>query len=146
MADASKTAETTRPRPWSRRAKILASVLIAWHVAAVFVGPWSMPGWASQLGASCGWLFHPYTQALALDNGYRFFAPEPGPSHLIRYDIDGGRVRGEFPSRAEHWPRLWYHRHFMLTEFVNLLESASREENSPARKLAEAYAESYPKH
>jgi hypothetical protein len=57
-----------------------------------------------------------------LTHGYKFFGPDPGPSHLIRYDVeraDGSHVQGVFPDRKEHWPRLFYHRHFMLSEFVH---------------------------
>ena len=66
----------------------------------------------------------PYLQILSLDNGYRFFAPEPGPSHLVRYDVtlaDGQQIGGVFPNLAEERPRLLYHRYFMLSEFVNSL-------------------------
>ena len=31
--------------------------------------------------------FSPISKALSLANGYRFFAPEPGPSHLVRYEL-----------------------------------------------------------
>ena len=38
-----------------------------------------------------------------LNNGYRFFAPEPGPGHLVRYEIvtrDGRQIEGSFPDRT----------------------------------------------
>lgn len=61
-----------------------------------------------------------------LDHAYKFFAPNPGASHLLRYDLyfaDGTkRVNRDdqiLPDRFHHWPRLMYHRHFMLTEFLN---------------------------
>ena len=44
----------------------------------------------------------------------------------MRYDLyfaDGtkrvNRPEQIFPDRVGHWPRLLYHRHFMLTEFIN---------------------------
>jgi hypothetical protein len=50
-----------------------------------------------------------------LDHGYFFFAPNPGPSHLV-----GIRDQSVlFPDRKEQWPRLLYHRYFMLSEFYN---------------------------
>lgn len=73
-----------------------------------------------------------YGQFLYLDRGYAFFAPDPGPSHLLRVELRekdsnfaGPDSRGTeievrtYPSLGEQWPRLLYHRHFMLAEFLN---------------------------
>jgi hypothetical protein len=80
----------------------------------------------SVIGAELKKLYHPYITATFLDHSYKFFAPNPGPSHLVRYDLyfaDGSsRVNRDdqiLPDRVGHWPRLLYHRHFMLTEFMN---------------------------
>ena len=66
-----------------------------------------------------------YGQMLYLDRGYAFFAPDPGPSHLMTVEVrdpgadqSSSKVR-RFPSLDEQWPRLMYHRHFMLAEFLN---------------------------
>jgi len=112
------SAASAYPRPAVRA--VLSALILA-HVFAVFLGPWAMPP-SSDLARACFRLFQPYMQVLFLDNGYRFFAPEPGPSHLIRYQIvqaDGSRLAGQFPDRKEQWPRLLYHRYFMLSEFLN---------------------------
>lgn len=69
-------------------------------------------------------VFRPYLRAANLNHGYRFFAPEPGPAHLVSYSLrraDGSMLEGVFPNLTEHQPRLLYHRHFMLSEFVNTL-------------------------
>ena len=64
--------------------------------------------------------FRPYLELLYLNHGYKFFAPDPGrSSRLIRYELelpDGTTVEGIFPDRERYWPRLRYHRHFMLSE------------------------------
>jgi hypothetical protein len=63
--------------------------------------------------------FGPYLDATYLNHGYHFFAPDPGPAALIRYTgerADGTPFEGTFPTLDEQWPRLLYHRHFMLTE------------------------------
>ncbi len=120
------------------------SVLIVLHVGAVFIGPWAMPPQNSELAASCARLFQPYLESLGLANGYRFFAPEPGPSHLVRYEVtlpDGSQQQGVFPDRQRHKPRLLYHRYFMLSEFINTLETPG----APPER-AEAYAKSYAQH
>jgi hypothetical protein len=107
--------------PWSPRARAIASVLIAAHVFALFVAPWSMPPPASDLAGVCaGWL-RPYLHAAFIYHGYRFFAPDPGASHIVRYELefaDGRIEKGQFPDLQRHWPRLLYHRFFMLSETI----------------------------
>lgn len=113
--------------PWLRAA---ASLAIVWHLVGVMVAPISTPprfeGADSVLGAKLKSVYLPYMTALDLNHAYKFFAPNPGDSHLVRYDLyfaDGtkrvNRPEQIFPDRVGHWPRLLYHRHFMLTEFIN---------------------------
>ena len=105
--------------PWSPRARWVASVLLAVHLLAVFVAPWSYPPPSSLLAQTIAGWFAPYLQAAYLDHGYRFFAPNPGPSHLVVYELempDRAVRRGRFPDLNQHWPRLLYHRHFMISE------------------------------
>lgn len=128
------------PRPAVRA---VVSLLVALHVAAVFIGPWAMEP-SSGLARGFAGVFRPYMDVLSLGNGYRFFAPEPGPSHLVRYELtldDGTLVEGAFPDRTRHWPRLLYHRYFMLSEFVNTL--AGPELDNPRAKV---YAQGYARH
>ena len=128
------------PRPAVR---VIVSALVIFHVLAVFVGPWAMQP-SSELATTFGRTLQPYLDALFLANGYRFFAPEPGPSHLVRYEAtlaDGRLVTGEFPDRRHHFPRLLYHRHFMLSEFANTLSGPQA-----ARERAELVARGYAAH
>jgi hypothetical protein len=123
------------------------SIVLLVHLLAVFCGPWAMPQYASPLAADCREGLRWYIDPLYLYNGYRFFAPEPGPSHLIRYELtlaDGAKKKGKFPNREESWPRLLYHRHFMLSEFSNMLSNSA----APAQiKLThELYLRSYARH
>ncbi len=64
-------------------------------------------------------LFAPYVEVLYLDHGYFFFAPNPGPSHLIEYSIAPQESVRRIPDRTRQWPRLLYHRYFMLSEFYD---------------------------
>jgi len=70
----------------------------------------------------------PYVDWMYLDHGYFFFAPNPGPSHLVAIQkkklqpLTTSRLSSDafvFPDRKEQWPRLLYHRYFMLSEFYN---------------------------
>ena len=107
--------------------KGVLSVLIALHVTAVFLGPLAFacnvgrPG--SPFVTAVYGVFRPYIGLMYLDHGYFFFAPDPGPSHLVDYKVefDDGRapVTGRFPDLKTERPRLLYHRHFMLAEALN---------------------------
>jgi hypothetical protein len=126
--------------PWL---KGLLSAAIVCHLTAVFVGPWAMPPQGSELARAIAGSMQPYLQAAFLNNGYRFFAPEPGPGHLVRYEVqagDGRRVEGFFPDRNSERPRLLYHRYFMLSEFLNSISHPA------AVELAEQYQQSYAGH
>ncbi len=105
--------------PWPLARRRWVSVLLALHLAAIGVAPMAVVDPASDLAISLHRVISPWTRSLYLDHGYRFFAPEPGPGHFVTYEIrqaDGNRVAGRFPDRAENWPRLLYHRWFMLSE------------------------------
>ncbi len=120
--------------------RVIISVLVSLHVLAVFAAPYSLPP-TSELADRMWQFFQPYLQTCYLNHGYAFFAPDPGPSHLIRYELEmpDGEVReGRFPNLAEQNPRLLYHRHFMLTEYLTIAP-----QNVPWRK---AYVRSYAEH
>jgi hypothetical protein len=132
--------------------KLVISLLVSLHVFAVFVGPWAVPP-RSELARSIADALSPYIQAARLDNGYRFFAPEPGPGHLVRYEVvtrDGQKIEGTFPDKKTERPRLLYHRYFMLSEFLNSISAPEPAKpataDSKLAELATAYAESYAGH
>lgn len=132
------TADRNAPRcPWPASWRIAASVLLALHVSAIYVGPFSMGamGVTSPLALTLRQAYRPYLEAVATQyQGYQFFN-EPGPSHLIRYelDFDGDRpmAGGVLPDIESHWPRLLYHRHFMLTETAYTLVSRTAPPTPP---------------
>ncbi|MEM9354374.1 MAG: hypothetical protein AAGA92_15310 [Planctomycetota bacterium] len=60
-----------------------------------------------------------YQNLVFINHGYEFFAPDPAGTHIMRYRVtrpDGQVVEGTFPDRKTHRPRLFYHRHMMLSE------------------------------
>lgn len=114
-----------RPIPPAPRLRLLISVLLIGHLMAVVLPPLSFqsrgPLGVSPVVATAMTPVEGYSQALYMDRGYAFFAPDPGPSHLIQAAItakDGSRVEQLFPNLDDQWPRLLYHRHFMLAEFI----------------------------
>jgi len=113
---------------WSLRARLVTSVLLVLHLAAVFFPPFAFEtspvrGMGSPIAEAVVNLLQPYIDAAYLNHGYAFFAPDPGPSHLLRARLEfaDGREPQEItlPDLQRHWPRLLYHRHFMLSEHLH---------------------------
>ena len=124
---------------WSPVRRRVISALILLHLIAVVAAPMSGPPPASNLSRRVATVFDPYLRGAFLAHGYRFFAPNPGPSHLLRYEVlhEDGRVESHrFPDTQEQWPRLYYHRHFMVAEQVNQLSDIPTEQ-----EFAEVVAE-----
>lgn len=113
------------PRPW----RIFVSLLVIGHLWAVVGRPIEFatqgPFGTSPAATTFYTPVRSYSQALYLDHGYAFFAPDPGPSHLIRATVQppagDTALQLTYPDHADQWPRLLYHRHFMLSEFFNNL-------------------------
>ena len=98
---------------------MLLSMWLMFHVFAVFISPAAMPP-SSPLLEGGYEIALPYNEALFLNHGYHFFAPDPGPSTLIGWEIarnGEAPVAGRFPDVSIR-PRLLYHRYFMLAENV----------------------------
>ena len=109
----------------SLRWRVGLSIVLLVHFLAVLVPPFTFatssgPGMASPFAAPFMSGLRAYIDALFLDHGYFFFAPNPGPLHLVkaRLEFADGRAPQElvFPDRQVHRPRLLYHRHFMIAE------------------------------
>lgn len=113
---------TAQPQQHSKAVRITLTVFLLVHLLAVVLPPLLFQ---TRPSPSVATLIRPvegYGQFLYIDRGYAFFAPDPGPSHLIGARISLGTdtpVEKMFPNREEQRPRLLYHRHFMLTEFLN---------------------------
>ena len=124
MQSPPKPSWASSSRPTVIAAKIGISLLLVAHLTGMFIFPFAaatefqspaaMPIFRAML---------PYNTAMYLDHGYAFFAPNPGASHLVRYKLEfaDGRepIERTFPDIERHWPRLLYHRHFMLAEHLN---------------------------
>ncbi len=111
--------------PW----RSIISILIAIHLAAIIAEPIRFFTRSSDGRPSAAidpvrrWL-SPYVEFAYLNHGYFFFAPNPGPSHLMDCTLvaaDQPERRMRLPNPKAQWPRLLYHRYFMLAEFLNNL-------------------------
>ncbi|GIW99427.1 MAG: hypothetical protein KatS3mg111_2760 [Pirellulaceae bacterium] len=120
------------------RLRVFLSLAVMAHLIAVVAEPLrfftrSPRGVSPVANAAREWLA-PYVEFAYLSHGYFFFAPEPGPSHLIDFHLvfeDGEAAVVRYPDRHAQWPRLLYHRHFMLTENLNQLWVPPWQEVSP---------------
>jgi len=99
--------------------RLLLSLVILVYLTGVIIAPLSGPPPASELSQLMLQPFRPLLGALYLGHGYRFFAPNPGPGHSLRWTItmpDGSTKAGSTPDAKTDWPRLLYHRRFMVPE------------------------------
>ena len=117
---------TAERQPPKKLFRFAISILVIGHLLAVLLPPLSFQT-RGPLGLSpaVATLIEPvegYGQFLYINRGYAFFAPDPGPSHLLQAaitDSGGQRIELMYPDRDQQWPRLLYHRHFMLSEFMD---------------------------
>jgi len=106
---------------WSSTKRRLVSLAILAFLFVLLIGPLSNPVASPYLSGPIAAKVSPLHRALFLGHGYRFFGPDPGPGHLLVYHgqrADGSQFQGVFPDSNNHWPRLLYHRWFMLSETV----------------------------
>jgi hypothetical protein len=101
--------------------RIAISIVIVWHFTSIFLAALCIPATSDLVltvaqDSPMQW----YLDALYLNQGHSFFAPDVGPSHIAQYEFfdQTGRTlgTGSLPSTQDHWPRLRYHRHFMLAD------------------------------
>jgi hypothetical protein len=131
--------QTSAAKPLALRWRLLISAVVLFDLIAVVVAPAALL-FPSETAMVARRLISPYIDATYLDHGYQFFAPEPGPSHLVRYRLampNGDLRRGEFPDLKTQWPRQFYHRHFMLSEKLTSLFPPPLPPRPPEVPLAE---------
>ncbi len=117
---------SVRPRTvsrssWPPAVRMVVSLGLLIYLAAVIVPPLAGPPPASDLAMAALQPLRPLVGSLFLGHGYRFFAPNPGPGHSIQWTMkmaDGSTRKGSIPDREADWPRLLYHRRFMISEKI----------------------------
>jgi hypothetical protein len=97
----------------------VTNVWLVVHLTAIVTAPATV-GPSSQTSRTIWEAVAPYLESLYLNHGFHYFAPQPGSSNLVSWTVsraDGSVVSGRFPN-PDIRPRLYYHRHFMLSEFL----------------------------
>lgn len=105
----------------SQAIRWLVSAALIFYLFVLFLGPLSNPVGSDFLTRPLAEFVSPIHRAMFLGHGYRFFGPDPGPGHSVVYritDHDGDFTERRFPDRDQIWPRLMYHRWFMLSESI----------------------------
>ncbi len=149
---ANSAAAATKPDAVTPRSKwkILFSILIVAHLLAIVAEPFAFftrgANSASPAALPIRANLAPYVEFAYLNHGYFFFAPNPGPSHLLECQLtsaSGEQSRLRLPDLRAQWPRLLYHRHFMLAEFLHQLHvppvTAQVEATTPEKDLLAAW-------
>ena len=116
--------DQTIRQQWPLGVRLFASVAILIYLLAVAIPPLAGPPPASELANVILQPFRPLVGAISLSHGYRFFAPNPGPGHSIRWTMltaRGNTLKGVIPDAKTDWPRLLYHRRFMIPEKIAAL-------------------------
>ncbi len=129
---------------WSALAKRIVSVALIGYLVVLLLGPLANPVGSEFLTRPLAEAVSPLHRLLFLGHGYRFFGPDPGPSHLVVYRItgsEGKQLEGRFPDRKKNWPRLLYHRWFMLSETVFQEHALTPDQTSFAETDAELEAQ-----
>lgn len=126
--------------------RVVLSLIIVWHFTGVFLAALSIPASSplvmnvAQTG-SWKWPMQWYLDALYMNQGHSFFAPDVGPGHILRYELfdrDNKLItQGTLPDKKEHWPRLLYHRHMMLADQSDV---PANDQMDAKRMYLEAYA------
>jgi hypothetical protein len=112
------------PSGWPSWAKAIVSVIVVWHLLVVFLSALAKtPTSPLMMNIANSAIMRWYSEPLYLNHGYSFFAPEPGPGHVIEYTLyDKANNQIEtfrYPSKREQWPRLYYHRFMMLADQID---------------------------
>jgi hypothetical protein len=104
----------------NRLLRWVGTVFVVAHFSALLSAAGSV-GPTSELITEVWRVFRPYLQFFFLNHGYNYYAPEPAPSTLLDYEVEGtdGSIitRGRLPNHGI-WPRLLYHRYLLLTEHI----------------------------
>ena len=155
-----KTEPTENDQQWPAWLRLTVSAALFLHLAAVIAPPLNFATVGNGPARGVYRLLRPYSQAAYIDHGYFFFAPDPGASHLVRFraEFEGDRepLVDLFPDKKKQWPRLLYHRHFMLTEHLHAayappepppgLDDRAMAEWSAAREIYEARRNGFKQH
>jgi hypothetical protein len=143
-AQASCSQRTCSTACWPKWARVLVSLGLAFHIAAMLAGAWGVPP-SSALQRAFADLFMPYFDLVDFGYSYRFYT-EPPPTPVVTATIHFGPSRADevvrLPARDLAGPRLRHQRQLALANalFRDVLETRERAGRGAISPLATAYA------
>jgi hypothetical protein len=133
-------------RGWPVWARCLTSVVLLVHMVAIVAAAVAAPP-SSDLQRAIADRFAHYYELIDQGYGYRYYAPEPPPTAVVKARLRFADGRGErvvrLPDRAQ-WPRLRYQRHLALAH--HLFEDFSAAKEAPGGPEPSRWAASYARH
>lgn len=131
---------------WPIEARCAVSAVIAVHATAVLAGVLAGSP-SSPLERSLADVFSAYFEAFDLGYGYRYYAPEPGPTPIVtatvRYADGRPEVTVRLPERGV-LPRLRYQRQLALANHLVAQFEEARRAGGEGQSVP--YARSYARH
>ncbi len=130
---------------WPVWARVLVSVLLLYHLSAMFVSTLVSPPAFSMLEARLGNFFAHYYELIDQGYAYHYYAPEPPPTPVMtaRVTFEDGREPFEIrmPTRGTA-PRLRYQRQLAQAHhlFDDVLQTEMRGEPARQSVVALSYA------
>ncbi len=131
-------------RPWPPWARVAVTMTLLVHATAVWTGAWSGDP-SSTLEHEAADLFHPYFGMVDQGYTYRYFAPEPPPTPIVKAVVNypGGRTETvRLPNRTTR-PRMLYQRELALANHLVADVEAGRQTGDPGKSL---WARSFARH
>lgn len=115
--------------------RLIVSLVVFLHLGAIIIyvigagGPFVMKQASS-------WI-RPYLKMMWLDNAYRFYAPNPGPTEVIWYRLqydDGSTRWTQLPKREDFYFRMPFQRHMSIALLASMM--IEKEAIKPAEDAA----------
>lgn len=91
-----KAASTEGSAPRRTGLKILISLFLVYHLAAVII----LPNGSSMVGRKFARYFLPYANSLLFNRTWQFFSPGPAPAYYVEYRTITNAAAGEDEERA----------------------------------------------
>jgi hypothetical protein len=100
----------------SRTIKLIISLVILFHCSAILFNV--LAGGGPFVMREVAGYYRPYLVFFWLTNGYRFYAPDPGPTDVVWYHVhfeDGTVAWKVVPRREDYYLRMPFQRHMSIS-------------------------------
>lgn len=111
--------QSQAPKLWI---KLVISAIILFHLSAIISHVLSGGGPFVMRQASA--FYRPYLKTMWLDNAYRFYAPDPGPTEVLWYHLrydDGSTRWTQVPDRDQFYLRMPFQRHMSIALLASMM-------------------------